>query len=421
MSLAHGRPYLAIPGPSVVPDRVLTAMHRASANIYEGALHEMVAGIWPDLKRLACTDQHVALYIGNGHAGWEAANTNTLRRGERALVLTTGHFGQGWAASMQGLGIDVQVLDFGRHAPVDLARLEDTLRADRAHAIRAVALTQVDTATSARNDVAGVRKVLDALGHPALLMADCIASLGCDVFRMDDWGVDVTIAASQKGLMMPPGLVFVWFSERARQARRRTGQPAERGDDLVTPWWDWEPRAFGEAFWQRFCGTAPTQALHGLREALDMILHEEGLEAVWARHAVLARAVWAAADAWGADGGAMRLNMADPGARAHAVTALRLDSPDGTRLRRWCEDQAGVTLGIGLGMAEPGEYASDAWFRLAHMGHVNAHMVLGSLGVMQAGMVALGIAHGAGGVDAAARVMAEGTGASVQPLAAAGE
>ena len=414
MSLAHGRPYLAIPGPSVVPDRVLAAMHRPSPNIYEGALHEMVATLWPDLKRLAGTDQHVAIYIGNGHAGWEAANANVLSRGDRALVLATGRFGEGWGESMRGLGIDTQVLDFGRHAPIDLARVEDALRADRAHAIKAVALTQVDTATSAKNDVAGVRRVLDALGHPALLMVDCIASLGCDAFHMDDWGVDVMIAASQKGLMLPPGLAFLWFSERARVAGR--------GGDLVSPWWDWEPRAFGAEFWQHFCGTAPTQHLYGLREALDMILHVEGLENVWARHAALAGAVWAAVEAWGAEG-AMALNIADPASRAHAVTTLRLDSPDGTRLRRWCEAEAAVTLGIGLGMAEPGDYASDAHFRLAHMGHVNAHMLLGALGAMEAGMMALGVAHGPGGVSAAARVLAGASRAApaVMPVAASAE
>lgn len=394
-SLAHGRPYLAIPGPSVMPDRVLNAMHRAAPNIYEGALVEMVATLWPDLRTVAQTRHHVALYIGNGHAGWEAANANLFGRGERALVLATGRFGLGWADSAQRMGIKVDLLDFGKSAPPDLDRVAAALAADSGHKIKAVLTTHVDTSSSLKTDIAALRRLLDDLGHPALLAVDCIASLGCDEYRMDDWGADVTVAASQKGLMVPPGLAFVWFSDRARE-RCRTG-------DLKTPYWDWEPRAFAQGFYQHFCGTAPTHHLFGLREALDMIA-EEGLANVWARHRTLAGAVWAAGEAWATEGD-FRLNVADPAARGWAVTAMRLSGPDGTRLRRWCEHQAGVTLGIGLGMAEPGTPAADAFFRLAHMGHVNAHQVLGALAVMDAGMKALGIAHGPGALEAAARAL----------------
>ncbi len=401
MTLAHGRPYLAIPGPSVVPDRVLAAMHRPAPNIYEGALVEMVDTLWADLKTVAQTRGHVALYIANGHGGWEAASANVFSRGDRALVLATGRFGIGWGESMRGLGVETEVLDFGRAAPADPDRVAEALRADRAHRIKAVALTHVDTATSAKNDIRAIRRVLDDLGHPALLMVDCIAAMGCDEFRMDDWGVDVAVAASQKGLMVPPGLAFIWFSDRARDVGRKA--------DLRSPYWDWERRAFGEQFYQYFGGTAPTHHLFGLRESLDMLVHEEGIEAAWARHARLARAVWAAGTAWSQEG-AFRLNIAEPAARGHAVTAMRLASPDGTRLRRWCEHEAGVTLGIGLGMAEPGTPEADAFFRLAHMGHVNAHMVLGALSVMQAGMAALGIAHGSGALDAATEALRDQAG-----------
>jgi alanine-glyoxylate transaminase / serine-glyoxylate transaminase / serine-pyruvate transaminase len=396
ISLSHGRQYLAIPGPSVMPDRVLAAMHRAAPNIYEGALIDMVQTIWPDLKSVAQTRQHVALYIGNGHAGWEAANANLFSRGDRALVLVTGRFGIGWADSARRMGVDVEVLDFGKSAAADPARVAEVLAADRDHRIKALLTTQVDTSSSAKTDIAALRRVLDDLGHPALLAVDCIASLGCDEYRMDDWGVDVTVAASQKGLMVPPGLAFVWFSERARERCR--------GSDLRTPYWDWEPRAFAEGFYQYFCGTAPTHHLFGLRESLDMI-GEEGIQNVWARHRVLAGAVWAAGKAWAAEG-AFRLNMTDPAARGWSVTAMRLSGDDGTRLRRWCEHQGGVTLGIGLGMAEPGTPQADAFFRLAHMGHVNPHQVLGALAVMDAGMKALDIAHGPGALEAAARAVA---------------
>ncbi len=397
MSLANGRTYMAIPGPSVVPDRVLRAMHQAAPNIYEGALHEMTASLFPDLRALAQTEGQVAIYIANGHGAWEAANANIFSRGDRALVLATGRFGIGWAASAQAMGVDVEVIDFGRRAAADPARLTETLRADREGRIKAVLCTHVDTASTARNDIPALRAAIDAAGHPALLMVDCIASLGCDPFHMDAWGVDLMVAASQKGMMTPPGLAFVWFNDRARVAGRSA--------DLRTPYWDWGPRAAPRIYYQYFCGTAPTHHLFGLREALTMLLHEEGLEAAWRRHRRLAQAVWAAAGAWG-QGGPLELNMADPAARGHAVTAFRIGAPLGTRLRNWCADEAGVTLGIGLGMAEPEDPAWHGFFRLAHMGHVNAHMTLGALAVMDAGLKALGIPHGASAVEAATAALA---------------
>ena len=257
-------------------------------------------------------------------------------------------------------------------------------------------MTQVDTASTIKNDIAALRRVMDLVGHPALLAVDCIASLGCDEFHMDDWGVDVTVAASQKGLMTPPGLGFVWFSDKAKAVCAAS--------DLRTPYWDWGPRTDGTEFWQYFNGTAPTHHLFGLREALDMIA-EEGLANVWARHTVLAREVWAAFDAWGAGNPAIGLNVADPAFRGHSVTAARMGAPHATRLRTWTEEKAGVTLGIGLGMALPDEPAYHGFLRVAHMGHVNAHMTLGALAVMEAGMGALGIDHGPGALAAAARIV----------------
>jgi alanine-glyoxylate transaminase/serine-glyoxylate transaminase/serine-pyruvate transaminase len=395
-----GRPYLAIPGPSVMPDRVLAAMHRAAPNIYAGEVIDLVARQKDDLRAVARTRAGVAYYIGNGHAAWEAANANLFSRGDRALVLATGHFGHGWARSATAMGVNAEIMDFGRQAPVDPARVEAALRADAAGTIRAVLLTQVDTATSVRNDIAAVRRAMDAAGHPALLVVDCIASLACDDYRMDDWGVDVTVAACQKGLMTPPGLGFLWVSDRA--------EAACRASDLRTPYWDWTPRLHGTELWQHFCGTAPTHHLFGLDAALTMILREEGLAQVWARHERLAGAVWAAFDAWGQGNPAIALNVADPAYRGRSVTAARMGAPDARRLREWTETQGGVTLGIGLGMATEADPAADGYLRVAHMGHVNPHMTLGALAVMQAGMVALGIPHGAGGLDAAVRVAAGG-------------
>ena len=399
MSLANGRPYLAIPGPSVIPDRVLRAMHQGSPNIYEGPLIELVTSLWPDLRAVAGTTGHVAMYIGNGHAAWEAANANLFSRREKALVLATGQFGLSWANSARAMGIEVEVLDFGKSAPVDLGHVEAALRADVGHRIKAVLTTQVDTATSIKTNIPALRAAMDAAGHPALLAVDCIASLGCDEFRMDDWGVDVMVAACQKGLMTPPGMAFVWFSETARLRCGRS--------DLASPYWAWGPRAEPEEFWQIWDGTAPTSHLFGLREALNM-LHEEGMTQVWQRHHTLAGAVWAALDAWGAGNPAIAMNVADPAHRGWSVTAARLGAPNATALRTWCETKAGLTLGIGLGMAPSTDPAYHGFLRVAHMGHVNAHMTLGALAVMEAGMVALGVPHGEGALEAAARVVATG-------------
>ena len=399
MTLAQGRPYLAIPGPSVMPDRVLAAMHRAAPNIYEGKLPEMVETLWPDLRRVAGTTQNVALYIANGHGVWEAANMNLFSRGDRALVLATGRFGLSWAESVRALGVEVEVLDFGKSSPVDFAKVEAALRADKGHRFKAVLTTHVDTASTIKTDIPALRKAMDAAGHPALLAVDCIASLGCDEFRMDDWGVDVMVAACQKGLMTPPGMAFIWFSE---SARLRCGI-----SDLATPYWAWGPRAEPEEFWQIWDGTAPTTHLYGLREALDMI-REERLPNVWKRHRTLAGTVWAAFDAWGAGNPAIGMNVADPAHRGCSVTAARFGAPHATRLRDWCETKAGVTLGIGLGMARTTDPAYHGFLRVAHMGHVNAHMTLGALAVMEAGMSALGIAHGPGALAAAAQVVAKG-------------
>ncbi|SFE42759.1 alanine-glyoxylate transaminase / serine-glyoxylate transaminase / serine-pyruvate transaminase [Sulfitobacter brevis] len=393
--LAQGRPYLAIPGPSVMPDAVLSAMHRAAPNIYSGELVDMMPALMTDLRRVARTEHHVAMYIGNGHAAWEAALSNILNVGDKVLVPATGRFGIGWGEMATGLGADVEVLDFGLSAPMDMDRIAERLREDRDHSIKAVLGVHVDTSTSVRNDIASLRKVLDAAEHPALLMADCIASLGCDTFEMDAWGVDVMVTACQKGLMVPPGLGFVFFNDKAEAARAKVAR--------VSRYWDWSPRAHPQEFYQYHGGTAPTHHIYGLRASLDMI-HAEGIEAVWQRHAVLARAVWAACDAW-SQRGSFAMNIADPAYRSHAVTALRLQAPMATELRNWVEKNLGLTLGIGLGMAAPTDPARDGFFRLGHMGHVNGQMIMGLLGGLEAGMTALGVEHGTGALDAAAKVI----------------
>lgn len=395
MSLANGRHYLAIPGPSVMPDRVLQAMHRPAPNIYFGELADMVEGMIPDLRRVARTDGHVAIYISNGHGAWEASLANVLHPGDSVLALQTGRFGFGWGQVAERLGAEVAYLDFGLCSAIDPDRVEAALRADTDRKIRAVTMTQVDTATSVINDVAAVRAAIDAAGHPALLMVDCIACLGVDEFQMDAWGADVMISASQKGLMTPPGLSFVFFNDRALAA----------SSPIVSAYWDWKPRYAPNYLYEFFNGTAPTHHLYGLREALNM-LHEEGMPAVWARHATLARAVWAACETWGTQG-PIRMNLPDASIRSHAVTTVQIGVEHGPRLRNWLTENAGVTLGIGLGMNTPEDRNSDAFFRIAHMGHVNAQMVMGALGSIETGLRALKIPHGTGALDAAAAVCAQ--------------
>lgn len=396
ITLENGRRYLAIPGPSVVPDEVLQAMHRPAPNIYAGELVEMTHAIYPDLKRVARTKGNAAIYIANGHGAWEAALANVVAPGDRVLVPATGLFGHGWGEMARGIGAEAEVLDFGRSSGWDIARIAETLAADADHRIKAVLAVHVDTSSSVRNDIAALRGAMDDVGHPALLMADCIASMGCEPFEMDAWGVDVAVTASQKGLMLPPGLGFVFFNDKAAAVRGAM--------DRVSRYWDWVPRANPEGFYQYFGGTAPTHHLYGLRVALDMI-HGEGLENVWARHERLARAIWAAVEVWG-QGGPLRLNVTDPGRRSRCVTSLHVGAPHGVALRRWVESHIGLTLGVPLGMATDDDPEGDGYFRLGHMGHVNGQMILGLLGGIEAGLAALDIPRGSGAVEAAARVIA---------------
>lgn len=380
MSFSHGRPFLAIPGPSPLPDRVIRAMARPSPDIYGGELLEVNRQVHADLRRLAGTTASLAMYIGNGHAGWEAANSNMLSRGDHALVLCSGQFGQFWAQTAEARGIHVERMDFGTAAPNPL-RVAERLAHDTAHKIKAVLVCQIDTATSVRADIPALREAMGK--HPALLVVDAIASLGCEPMLMDEWGVDVLISASQKGLMAPPGMAYVWFSDRAKA----------RQGDLVTPYWDWTQRAAATELWQYWSGTPPVQLVYAQHEALQMLLNDEGLDAACIRHDALARVTWAAVDAWSLYSPGIALTVANRDHRARSVTALSL--PHANRLRAWCETKAGLTLGIGLGADDPANA-----LRIAHMGHISGQQHLGTLATIEAGMVALDIPHGPGLAEA---------------------
>lgn len=385
MSVSNGRSALAMPGPTTVPDEVLAAMHRPAVDIYGGELIGVTDRCLADLKTLFGTRGRTYIYIANGHGAWEAALSNVMSRGEKVLVLESGRFAIGWGEMAAMLGIEVEVLDGRPRRAFDPAVLEARLRADTAGEIKAVLVVQVDTASSVVNDIAALRGAIDAAGHDALFMVDAIASLGTMPFEMDAWGIDVAVTGSQKGLMSPPGLGFVAAQGKAGEAHARAG--------LRTRYWDWTARE-GEAHYMKYCGTPPVHMLFGLRKALDMIL-AEGLDHVYARHAILAATTRAAVERW-SEGQVLSFNITEPGERSNSVTTVRVEGQDAGRLLDWCEEQCGLTLGIGIGDL------SGKAFRIAHMGHVNAPMMLGTLGVIESGLLALGIPHGEGGIAAAA-------------------
>ncbi len=388
--LAAGPEIVAIPGPSVVPARVLSAMHRAMPDIYDGELLSVTEEVFDALPDLAGTASRAFVTIGNGHSAWEMALTNTLSRGDRVIVLNCGRFGAVWGEMATFNGLDVELIEAEPGRADDPARLEERLKADASHEIKAVLMVHADTASSARNDLPAFRRALDAAGHPALLMVDCIATMGCEPFFMDEWGVDLALAASQKGLMTPPGLGFVWPGPRALAAHRSA--------DMRTRYWDWTNRTEQGPHYLRYCGTPPVAHLFGIHEALVMI-REEGLDARWARHRVLAGAVRAAVDAWSTPGG-LSLNVVEPTERANSVTTIHTGSVDSLALSLICREQMGVTLGVGVGTI------AGTSFRIGHMGHVNAPMVLGVLGSIEAALVAMDAPMAGSGIAAAAACLA---------------
>jgi len=392
MKLASGRDHLAIPGPSVIPDRVLRAMHRAAPNIYAGELVDMTATVLSDLKTIAGCSGDVAIYHGNGHAAWEAGLCNMASRGDRVLVLVTGRFGHAWAKMVEGLGIKAETIEFGSDQSVDTSRVAKALQADTKQEIKAVLTVQTDTASSSTNDISAIRDALHQVAHPALLVVDAIASFGCEPFHMDEWGVDMLITASQKGLMTTPGLGLLFVSERV--------WPAHASAGLNTPYWDMKPRIYPKMFPDHFCGTPPTHLLYGLRESLDMLL-EESMVGVWQRHQALSECVWSTVDAWAVEGH-LQCNIPDKAHRSRAVTAIRTARGDAIRLREWCEKETGVVLGIGLG-ASASDPARDDLFRIGHMGHLNPAMLLGTLGCIDAGLKSLEIPHGPAALAAASQ------------------
>ena len=395
MTVRAGREFLAIPGPTTIPDEVLRAMHRPAVDMYSGPLIALTDSLLHDLGRLFGTAARPYIYIANGHGAWEAALTNVLSKGDKILVLESGRFALDWGDAAARLGVDVEVLKGDWHRAIRPAEVEVRLREDKRATIKGILAVQIDTSSGVLNDIAAIGQVIKAAGHDALFMVDTVASLGCVPFKMDAWGVDVAMSGSQKGLMTPPGLSFVAASDRAREAHQNAG--------LRTPYWDWTARD-GDSHYQKYAGTPPEHLMFGLRQALDMVF-EEGLDNVFLRHRLLAEAVRRAVAVW-KKGKTLEFNIAEPGERSDAVTTvLMADGCDPGVLLDYCNAKCGVVLGAGFGKMK------GKAFRVAHMGHINAPMVLGTLGVIEMGLNALGIPHGKGGVQAAIEWLSE----SVRP------
>ncbi len=398
MSLAGGREILSIPGPTTVPDRVLSAMHRPAVDIYSGPLVDLTDRILADLRSLFCVgDGRAYIYAANGHGAWEAALSNVLSRGDRILVLESGRFAAGWGQMAGDLGIEVATLPGDWRRAVDPGAVEEALRQDTDHRIKAILVVQVDTASGVVNDIPAISAARAAAGHPALLMVDGIASLACMPFDMAAWDIDVAVSGSQKGLMTPPGLGFVAARGRAWAAHAKA--------DLRTRYWDWTQRD-GPEHYQKYCGTPPEHLLFGLAEALTM-LGEEGLNAVYARHRLLAGMVQAAVDGWAAPDG-ISCNVIDPAHRSPSVTAVLLPPGfDPEAVRGTASRTCGVVLGSGIGALD------GKAFRIAHMGHVNTGAILGVLGAVETALALVGIDHRPGGVQAAIRHLQENAGKTI--------
>jgi alanine-glyoxylate transaminase/serine-glyoxylate transaminase/serine-pyruvate transaminase len=391
MTVANGRQFLSIPGPTNVPDAVLAAMQRPAIDIYSGEMIGVTDSCLADLKALFKTAGRTYIYAANGHGGWEAAFTNVLSRGDTILALESGRFAIGWGDAAKMLGAEVEILPGDFRRAVRPEAVEARLKADAKGEIKAILVAQIDTASGVVNDIKAIGEAIRAAGHDALLMVDTVASLGCVPFEMDAWGVDVAMAGSQKGLMTPAGLGFTAASPRARERHPKA--------NMRTPYWDWTFRE-GEVHYHKYCGTPPEQLLFAMRAAFDLIF-TEGLDNVFKRHRLLAEATRRAVGVW-AEGQAIGFNIAEPSERCDTVTAVvARDGINAQALVDYCAEQCGVVLGRALGHLE------GKGFRIAHMGHVNAPMVLGTLSVVEMALGALGVPHGKSGAAAAIDYLAK--------------
>ena len=386
-----GHRFLHSPGPTRVPDEVLHAMSRQPMDLADPRVAQVIAACETGLKRLLQTrDAHVLMFAANGHGVWEGVIANLLGAGDTVLVPGTGHFSDGWTQQVEAFGARAIRTPWVEGEPIDPGAVEQALREDSQHRIKALFAVHTDTASGVTSDMRGLRAALDAARHPALFVVDVVASLGAAPFAMNELGANVVVGASQKGLMVPPGLGFIAVDERALQVASRN--PAPRF------YWDWARRT-GEHSYQKFCGTPPHSLLMGLKAALGLIFHE-GVDAVLARHARLARAVHAAVDCW-SEGGALRFFAPSVAARSTSVTAVAVRAGiDVEALRTVARERFQVAIAGGLGPL------AGRVFRIGHLGDLNPAMILGALAGVEAALQVQGVPHRSG-VAAAATSLAQ--------------
>ncbi len=391
MSRLAGRQFLNIPGPTNIPDRILQAMHRPALDFMTPEFFDIQVECRDNLQKVMKTEGEVMIYASSGHGSWEAAMTNICSPGDTVLMCATGRFSESWSEMCRAFGLKVEVLENPWDQAIDPGRVEARLRADTAGAIRAVALVHNETSTGLTHDVAGVGAAIRASGHPALLIVDTISSLASMDFRMDEWGVDVAVAGSQKGLMLPVGLGISAVSARALEATKTARLPRK--------YYDWNEMKAGDDGRLRFAGTAPSHLFFAMREGLRMLL-EEGLDAVFARHARLAEATRRAVRAWGRGNGPTLFGK-DERALSNSVTAVAMPSGfDANAFRGKLLAETNVAIGGGLSRL------SGKVFRIGHLGDLNEPMLLGCLATVEMQLKRQGVPHGAGGVDAAIEYLA---------------
>ena len=385
MTINRGRHFLQIPGPTNVPDRILRAMGHPTIDHRGPDFARLGREVLEGLKSVFKTSAPVVIYPSSGTGAWEAALVNTLSPGDRVLMFESGHFATLWSALAERLGLEVEMIPGDWRQGVDPGDVESRLAEDRDHAIKAVCVVHNETSTGAASDIAAVRQAMvragDRTDHPALLMVDTISSLGSMDYRHDEWGVDVTVGGSQKGLMLPPGLGFNALSGKALAASETSRLPVS--------YWDWGAmlKANEKGL---FPYTPPTNLLFGLGEAIKMLL-EEGLEAVYARHARHAEATRRAVNAWG-----LEFQCLDPQAYSNSVTAVRLpEGHDADAFRKLILQRFNMSLGNGLGKIQ------GQVFRIGHLGDFNDLMLAATLSGIEMGLELCGVPFNKGGINAA--------------------
>lgn len=378
---ASGRHFLQIPGPTNVPDRVMRAMDNATID-HRGPEFQVIGKkVLSDLKRVFQTEGPVVIYGASGTGAWEAALVNTLSAGDKVLMYETGHFATLWKKMSERLGLNPEFIAGDWRQGVEVSRIAARLEDDRQHEIKAVCIVHNETSTGVTADIAAIRRAIDSAKHPALLMVDTISSLASIDYRHSEWGVDVTVAGSQKGLMLPPGLSFNALSEKAIAASKSSNLPKS--------YWAWSDilEANKNGFWPY---TPSTTLLYGLAEACDMLL-EEGLQNVYARHTRFAQATRRSVQAWG-----LEVFCANPAALSSSLTAVIMpEGHDADKFRKIVLDNFDMSLGVGLSKL------AGKVFRIGHLGDFNELMLMGTLAGVEMGLTLSGVPHKAGGVNAA--------------------